>query len=188
MLRCLHSCPNTFLSWQLLLEYWKFKIRLQNPSNRWQQSPSNMARIYKWLLKSYHISCNPNHSVISCLFDFMPDDLPHIHLIKSGQHGTCVLGLLQPLGDSQPHAVHLHLMGYRELHTCNMSCDETWWTIRRWGELVRGDWWTERVFLREKGVGSYPALCPSSFDCCWRGDWSCSWLDGRNYEWDRHHE
>lgn len=35
--------------------------------------------------------------------------LPHVDLIKCSQHSTGVLGFLQPLGDSQPHAVHLNL-------------------------------------------------------------------------------
>ena len=34
---------------------------------------------------------------------------PHVDLIEGGQHCAGVLGLLQPLGDPQPHAVHLHL-------------------------------------------------------------------------------
>ena len=34
---------------------------------------------------------------------------PHVDLIEGGQHGAGVLGLLQSLGDPQPHAVHLHL-------------------------------------------------------------------------------
>lgn len=34
---------------------------------------------------------------------------PHVHLVEGGQHGGGVLSLLQPLGDPQPHPVHLHL-------------------------------------------------------------------------------
>lgn len=34
---------------------------------------------------------------------------PHVDLVESGEHGAGVLSLLQPLGDPQPHAVHLHL-------------------------------------------------------------------------------
>lgn len=34
---------------------------------------------------------------------------PHVHFVERGQHGAGVLSLLQPLGDPQPHALHLHL-------------------------------------------------------------------------------
>ena len=35
--------------------------------------------------------------------------LPHVHLVKCGQHGTGLLGLLQTLRNPQTHSVHLHL-------------------------------------------------------------------------------
>lgn len=38
-------------------------------------------------------------------------DSPHVDLVESGEHGAGVLSLLQPLGDPQPHTVHLHLGG-----------------------------------------------------------------------------
>lgn len=41
-------------------------------------------------------------------------DPPHIHLIERGEHCAGVLSLLQPLGDPQPHPVHLHLDGQME--------------------------------------------------------------------------
>lgn len=41
-------------------------------------------------------------------------DSPHVNLVERGEHGAGVLGLLQPLGDPQPHTVHLHLDRRRE--------------------------------------------------------------------------
>lgn len=41
-------------------------------------------------------------------------DSPHVNLVECGEHGAGVLGLLQPLGDPQPHTVHLHLDRWRE--------------------------------------------------------------------------
>ena len=35
--------------------------------------------------------------------------LPHVDFIERGQHGTLILGLLQSLGNSLPHPVHLDL-------------------------------------------------------------------------------
>lgn len=39
---------------------------------------------------------------------------PHVNLVESGEHGAGALSLLQPLGDPQPHTVHLHLDRRRE--------------------------------------------------------------------------
>jgi len=38
------------------------------------------------------------------------DDVCHVDLVEGGQHGASVLGVLQALGDSQAHAVHLHTL------------------------------------------------------------------------------
>lgn len=42
-------------------------------------------------------------------------DPPHVHLVERGEHGTGVLSLLQPLGDPQPHTVHLHLNRWKKI-------------------------------------------------------------------------
>eukprot|EP00123_Amoebidium_parasiticum_P007891 comp18441_c0_seq1/m.19703 comp18441_c0_seq1/g.19703 ORF comp18441_c0_seq1/g.19703 comp18441_c0_seq1/m.19703 type:complete len:546 (+) comp18441_c0_seq1:59-1696(+) len=34
-------------------------------------------------------------------------DVAHVDLVEGGQHGVCVLGILQALGNAQAHAVHL---------------------------------------------------------------------------------
>lgn len=36
---------------------------------------------------------------------------PHVNLIESRQHCTCILGLLQTLSNAQPHPVHFLLKG-----------------------------------------------------------------------------
>jgi hypothetical protein len=35
---------------------------------------------------------------------------PHVDFVEGGKHGVGVLGLLQSLGNAQPHAVHLHTL------------------------------------------------------------------------------
>lgn len=35
--------------------------------------------------------------------------VPHVYLVKGGEHGTGLLSLFQPLGDPQPHTIHLDL-------------------------------------------------------------------------------
>lgn len=63
---------------------------------------------------------------------------PHVNLIESRQHCTCILGLLQTLGNALPHPVHFLLQvkvqqvlrcwshGIREESACHEGMAKNW--------------------------------------------------------------